>query len=136
MLAIRRSKLPRSRKRAWVSSWRCRELTKRMRAPARRSCTALVSQRVVLAAGVRRTLSGSRRWKFLKLWPTRRASPGRVSNLQKAPPGAASNEKTLETAERLLAKLSTTSGDRAFLLAILALGKLDADEPDAGREVF
>ena len=45
--------------------------------------------------------------------------------------------EALETAERLLAKLSATSGDRAFLLAMLALGKLlDADEPDAGRELF
>ena len=44
--------------------------------------------------------------------------------------------EALATAERLLAKLSESSNDRAFLLAILALGKLDADEPDAGREVF
>ena len=34
-----------------------------------------------------------RRWKSLKLWPTRRTSPGLVSSLRKAPPGAASNEK-------------------------------------------
>jgi tetratricopeptide (TPR) repeat protein len=39
-------------------------------------------------------------------------------------------------AERLLAKLTTVSSDRAFLLATLALGKLDDDEPDAAHEVF
>jgi tetratricopeptide (TPR) repeat protein len=44
--------------------------------------------------------------------------------------------ETLGTAERLLAKLSESSSDRALLLAILALGKLDEDEPDAAREVF
>ncbi|MGD0117901.1 MAG: AAA family ATPase [Candidatus Binatus sp.] len=44
--------------------------------------------------------------------------------------------ETFETAERLLAKLSESSKDRALLLAILALGKLDEDEPDAAREVF
>jgi hypothetical protein len=35
-----------------------------------------------------------------------------------------------------LAKLSESSSDRALLLAILALGKLDEGEPDAAREVF
>ena len=44
--------------------------------------------------------------------------------------------ETFATAERLLAKLSESSSDRALLLAILALGKLDEDEPDAAREVF
>ena len=44
--------------------------------------------------------------------------------------------ETFATAERLLAKLSESSNDRALLLAILALGKLDEDEPDAAREVF
>jgi tetratricopeptide (TPR) repeat protein len=44
--------------------------------------------------------------------------------------------ETFATAERLLAKLSESSSDRALLLAILALGKLDQDEPDAAREVF
>ncbi len=44
--------------------------------------------------------------------------------------------ETFGTAERLLAKLSESSSDRALLLAILALGKLDEDEPDAAREVF
>ena len=44
--------------------------------------------------------------------------------------------ETLATAERLLAKLSENSSERALLLAILALGKLDEDEPDAAREVF
>src|SRR5271163_2031897 len=53
--------------------------------------------------------------------------------------GAAWSGKQLETfgtAERLLAKLSESSSDRALLLAILALGKLDEDEPDAARQVF
>ena len=44
--------------------------------------------------------------------------------------------ETFATAERLLAKLSESSNDRALLLAILALGKLDEDEPDVAREVF
>ncbi len=44
--------------------------------------------------------------------------------------------ETFATAERLLAKLSERSSERALLLAILALGKLDEDEPDAGREAF
>jgi tetratricopeptide (TPR) repeat protein len=44
--------------------------------------------------------------------------------------------ETFATAERLLGKLSESSSDRALLLAILALGKLDEDEPDAAREVF
>jgi tetratricopeptide (TPR) repeat protein len=44
--------------------------------------------------------------------------------------------ETFATAERLLAKLSESSSDQALLLAILALGKLDEDEPDAAREVF
>jgi tetratricopeptide (TPR) repeat protein len=44
--------------------------------------------------------------------------------------------ETFATAERLLAKLSESSSDRALLLAILALGKLDEDEPDAAREIF
>jgi tetratricopeptide (TPR) repeat protein len=44
--------------------------------------------------------------------------------------------ETFATAERLLAKLSESSSERALLLAILALGKLDEDEPDAAREVF
>jgi tetratricopeptide (TPR) repeat protein/uncharacterized membrane protein len=44
--------------------------------------------------------------------------------------------ETFATAERLLAKLSESSSDRALLLAILALGKLDENEPDAAREIF
>jgi tetratricopeptide (TPR) repeat protein len=44
--------------------------------------------------------------------------------------------ETFATAERLLGKLSESSSDRALLLAILALGKLDEGEPDAAREVF
>src|SRR6202008_1504803 len=44
--------------------------------------------------------------------------------------------ETFATAERLLPKLSESSGDRAMLLAFLALGKLDEDQPDTAREVF
>src|ERR1700719_4500166 len=44
--------------------------------------------------------------------------------------------EALATAERLLAKLSKRTSERALLLAILALGKLDDDEPDAAHQAF
>jgi tetratricopeptide (TPR) repeat protein len=44
--------------------------------------------------------------------------------------------EALATAERLLAKLSKRTSERALLLAILALGKLDDDEPEAARQAF
>jgi tetratricopeptide (TPR) repeat protein len=58
--------------------------------------------------------------------------------LQLAEGAAWSGKKreTFATAERLLPKLSESSGDRALLLAFLALGKLDEDQPDTAREIF
>jgi tetratricopeptide (TPR) repeat protein len=44
--------------------------------------------------------------------------------------------EALATAERLVAKLSRRTAERALLLAILALGKLDDDEPEAAHQAF
>jgi tetratricopeptide (TPR) repeat protein len=56
--------------------------------------------------------------------------------LAEGAPYTATRREALAKAERLLPKLSTSSSERAFLLTLLALGKLDEDEPDAGREAF
>ena len=44
--------------------------------------------------------------------------------------------EALATAERLLAKLSKRTTERALLLAILGLGKLDDDDPEAAHQAF
>ena len=56
--------------------------------------------------------------------------------LAEGAPYTATRREALAKAERLLPKLSTSSSERALLLTLLALGKLDEDEPDAGREDF
>src|SRR3984957_5575985 len=56
--------------------------------------------------------------------------------LAEGAPYTATRRDALAKAERLLPKLSTSSSERALLLTLLALGKLDEDEPDEGREAF